>query len=196
MLLCERTCASWRLGCWQACRERSCRRPRRRRCVSVAVVWGRVTQRQVVCTCVGARARVPPRVGGLGPVLCACAPKFPVSNTCLDGDAPSRCLWNPYYASLFEAAPSTGFPCHHSGLQTGGRGSGEPALGFQTGEEEGRGQAGPSPASIPRGPGRGTGGGGTPALPISCPAGRPLPQLPLPWAARALPARRRGPSYG
>lgn len=51
--------------------------------------------------------------------------------------------------------PSPGFPCHHSGCRRAG--SGEP-LGFQTGEEEGRGQAGPSPASIPRGPGQGDGG--------------------------------------
>lgn len=95
-------------------------------------------------------------LGGLGPVLCACALKFPVSYICLDGEAPSRCLWNPHYASLFEAAP----PVQDSPATTQAcrrAGSGEP-LGFQTGEEEGRGQAGPSPASIPRGPGQGDGG--------------------------------------
>lgn len=78
--VCEGMCASLCLGDWQAPSERSlsgqpslalpqC-------CVSAAVVWGQVTQRQVVCTRVC--ARVPPRVGGSGPMLCGCALRFPV----------------------------------------------------------------------------------------------------------------------
>lgn len=103
LFLCECTFPPLHLGGWLAPSEQSV--VLRQCCVSAAVVVrGPVTQRQVVCTCVCMRVCVPPRVGGLGPVLCGCALRFPVSCVCLYEDAPSRCLRNLHYAFLFEAA--------------------------------------------------------------------------------------------
>ena len=72
----------------------------------------------------------------------------------------------------------------------GRAGSLEP-LRFQTGEEEGKGQAGPSPASIPRGHGRGEGGTRQPfPLPVQ-------PVVPSPnFLSRGPPGPRAGAEEG
>lgn len=107
---------------------------------------------------------------------------------------PPLCLLYPHYASFFEAT-KYGIPPPPL----------RPANGREVGSRWGSRQAkrkrraktaSAAPPSRGTRPGGGGGGGGTPALPTSCPAGHPLPQLPLPQASGARRARRRGPRYG
>lgn len=85
----------------------------------------------------------------------------------------------PHHASLLEAAPPVQVPLS-PGLPAGWK-SGAAGVPDRRRGREGPGW--PQPRLHPEGPRPGT--GGKPALPTSCPGGRPLPQLPLPRASPA-----------
>lgn len=147
-------------------------------CVSAAVLGGQVTPRHILCT------RLDCCLPGTS-VVWLCAQISHVVCLCVRARARARALigtpfplpYDPHYASLLEPPPM-------ASLRPKASGGREVLNRWGSRRTRRKGRAGPGgrqPRLHPEGPRPGL--GGTPALPTSCPAGRPLPQLPLPRAS-------------